>query len=1046
MIWIGDIVEPCSRAMKNLTFALSVPCSRAPNADRAVATFFVLRTPLLPISSFANDMRVLVQRPDVREALFVASPSFDRALEDWLARGAPEDDDVPLTLVRYLARMATRPTPFGLFAGCSVGRIGAETRLSLGPIQTYRRHTRLDASYLWLLAEGLVREPEVRKHLRFEPSSGLYEAAGKIRHAEGVTRSESREREYELVAITKTPYLEATLARAARGARPRELAEALVADDPEIEIDEAEAFVASLAASQILTSSVSPTVTGPEPIGTVIDALRDTGAAAAHVLEEARDAMRAIDAQPPGVPTTRYHAIAKRLASLPADADIAKLFQVDLFKPGADAVLGGAGARAVEEAISLTTRLGVAWPHDDMHRFCEAFAARYGAEQPGPLATRRMVPLCEALDDETGIGFGDARGRAPLLEDLPFPSLAAERGPAFGKREARLLRGVLEAARSGAIEWRLSDADLEALSPAISPTLPDSFAFMGTLAGSSADDVRVFVETLGGPSAALLLGRFCHGDPELHRALASLVEEEERLRPDAVFAEIVHVPEGRLGNILSRPTLRNYEIPYLGRASVAPERQIPITDLYLVLDEGRIVLFSKRLGREVVPRLSSAHNHASSRFAIYRFLCVLQNDRERWSFGWDWGTLGAAPMLPRVSRGNVVLSLARWVLDKEELAPLAKAKRPERVRIVEALRARRGLPRWIVLADGDRALPVDLDRETSVASFAAHVARREAAVFTELYPAEDALLAESPEGRFTHQVVIPFVRRPASVPAPRDVGSPAPTTRRAYGPGSDWLCLRMETGTASADHVLTELVGPFVRATRRRGTIASWFFERRDEPAWHVRVVLRGAATRLAGLLPRFEKRAAPFVADGRVQRISLEPYDREIERWGGDAAVEVAEALFEADSDTVLDALEVDAERWHLALRGSHDLLVDLGLDPAARLEVVTRAALRLSRDLRVDKALEHALGTRFRETRRALEVLLAAEPGVFAARSARVRSLASAGGLRDQAAELIRVHCARMLRSDLDEQRFVILELLRRLYVSAEARRTPPSTSAST
>lgn len=1080
------------------------------------ATFFVLRTPLLPFAAFsalgegvvatwtlaesdaldallaseeergAARMRCLVARPEIREALFVASPSFDRALTAWMTgEAADEDEDVPLTLVRYLTRMASRPTPFGIFAGCSFGRVGEHTALALGPLSLYRKHTRLDTGYLTLLAEGFEQDAALRVALRVRPSSGLYEAAGKLRHAEGVTKTSSRERSYELVALERTPHLDATLTRAREGASPGELAAALVADDPDVNRDEADAFVGSLIASQILTSDVSPTVTGAEPVSAVIDALRAAGAIgeeSARVLEETRDALAALDAAPLGLAPERYHAIADGLASLPARADIARLFQVDLHKPAPGATLGGAALRAVHEAIALATRIATPASSDAMRRFRAAFAERYGKPSSGPLATRRMVPLCEALDDETGLGFGAAGARgteySPLLEGLAFPGNAAPPGVPFGRREERLLRGVVETVRGGGLAWSLTDDDLAALAPASPATLPDAFAFMGTLAASSAEalsrgDLRVLVDFVGGPSGAFLLGRFCHGDAALNQAVEALLRDEEALRPGAIFAEIVHLPEGRLGNILARPMLRAYEIPYLGRGAAPRERQIPITDLHLALDRARIVLFSKRLGREVVPRLTSAHNYAGSRFAIYRFLCELQHAGERHAFGWTWGPLAGSPFLPRVTRGKVVLSLARWALVKEELAPLVKASRVRRFQLVQELRRRRGLPRWLVLTDGDRTLPLDLDSALCVASFAALVARREGALLTEMFPDPDALVAEGPEGAFAHQLIVPFVRRPPETPCvpPAPPAPPRqevrPAARRTFAPGSEWLHVKLYTGTASADAVLVHLVAEVVKRARRAKGLDRWFFHREEDPRWHISLFLRGDARRLSKLLPRLHDLAAPLLADGRLHQIAVGTYARDIERYGGEEGIELAEAVFEADSDAALAIVaRLDSgagadERWRLALRGCHELLVDLGLDLAARTEVVRRAYEDASVELRVDKALEQRLGARFRKERTLLEELLAAAPEgehplspglvALAERSARMRPLGEELRARERSgrlsvpvpdlgAGLIRAHCSRLLRSDLRAQELVIVDFLRRLYVS-EAARSPRS-----
>jgi hypothetical protein len=175
--------------------------------------FFAFRTPLLPAAVFASwregltaarasddDLEAAVQRdrallvdrlrslvatPVVREALFVASPSLDDAVDAWLKDPASDRaHDVIEILTRYLSRMCMRCTPFGLFSGCSVGILGRETRLTLAPRAEYLRHTRLDTHYLSALCEELEKDPRVRSALRFRPTTGLARFAGQLRYAE----------------------------------------------------------------------------------------------------------------------------------------------------------------------------------------------------------------------------------------------------------------------------------------------------------------------------------------------------------------------------------------------------------------------------------------------------------------------------------------------------------------------------------------------------------------------------------------------------------------------------------------------------------------------------------------------------------------------------------------------------------------------------------------------------------------------------------------------------------------------------------------------
>ncbi len=91
------------------------------------------------------------------------------------------------------------------------------------------------------------------------------------------------------------------------------------------------------------------------------------------------------------------------------------------------------------------------------------------------------------------------------------------------------------------------------------------------------------------------------------------------------------------------------------------------------------MLRSARLGREVIPRLTTAHNFSRGSLGVYRFLCTLQSPgRASAGVSWSWGPLDGAPFLPRVTIGRVVLARASWWMLQDEIKPLAKAKGTER--------------------------------------------------------------------------------------------------------------------------------------------------------------------------------------------------------------------------------------------------------------------------------------------------------------------------------------------------------------------------------
>jgi hypothetical protein len=285
------------------------------------AGFFALRSPLLPFDELrawsdglrapavvdnppqleqalgadramlADRLLATWQRPEVREAVFLASPELDAALE----RATPGEslDKARRGLVAYFARMAGRATPFGLFAGCSVGALQESTTLEMGAREGYARHTRLDMDYLSVLVKALEADAEVRSSLRYRPNSSLYRAGGRLHYAEG--RVDGAGRSYHLVALEETPELGATLERAAAeaGAGLHELAAALV--DAQISLADAQAFVEELVHDQVLVSDLGPSVTGDEAIHGMIERLAGQPAVAARLAEVEAGAIRAAD-------------------------------------------------------------------------------------------------------------------------------------------------------------------------------------------------------------------------------------------------------------------------------------------------------------------------------------------------------------------------------------------------------------------------------------------------------------------------------------------------------------------------------------------------------------------------------------------------------------------------------------------------------------------------------------------------------------------------------------------------------------------------------
>ena len=1064
------------------------PSMTKPSREFQPAPFFVMRSPLLPFEEWLalgdglqsarageaqleaalladrealrRRLRAIVERPEIREALFVASPSLDEAIPSWL--DDPTSDrgiKAERTIVRYVARMCGRSTPFGIFAGCSVGEVGDVTQLRLRSRDHARRHTRLDMDYLFALCEVLARDPELRTRLHYRTNSSLYRAGGRLRYAEA--HLEGKDRSYALVDVEPSDALDAVLASAREGARAEELA-ARLAEHAEVSLEEAREFIGELIDSQMLVSELQPPVTGPEPLGPLLRTLE--GHAAAPVLAGVGAELAAMDDEPLGIPPGRYRKLAERLGELPTPVELSRLFQVDLVKPADALRLGKDVLAEIDAGMSILARL--ARPKDFFREFREAFVTRYEAAE---------VPLAQVLDEESGIGFETwetpATAASPLLAGLVFPTRPKDEQATFTARERLLLAKVQAAARTGAREIELAADDIDALATREPLPLPDSLAMRARILAESEAAIasgrfRVLVSGGGGPPGARIIGRFLHGDPRLSELVREYVAAEEGLRPEVIFAEIVHLPDGRMGNTLLRPVLRGWELPYLGVSGAPVERQIPLDDLFVTVQGSRVVLRSRKLSREIVPRLTTAHAYRNPLYlGIYRFLCALQSQGLTTSLSWSWGALDAFPFLPRLVCGRVVLTTARWRLDGKRLRALGRLRGTAQYRAVQELRRELELPRHVAVEDDDNTLPIDLDSALSVETFVHMVKDREHATLIELLAGPEDLAASAPEGRFVHEIVVPYLRVRRVAAKVAKPPSEGPSLPRRLLPGSDWLYAKLYTGLAMMDDLLRDHVAPLVRATGESGAHARWFFVREADPDWHLRLRFQGEPERLHDEVePALREMAASLLAAEHIFRFQLDTYHREIERYSGSEGMVLCERLFHADSEAVLAILELlDADagadaRWRLALCGIHRLLGDLGFDLDSKRAVLGDMRRRFGREFNVDAAFEKQLGERFRRERAALEALVAPEfdethplaPGleILTRRSEQQRATCAellaaheAGRLSKPVEELLpslaHMHANRILRSGARAQELVLYDFLLRLYDSQAARK---------
>ncbi len=201
------------------------------------------------------------------------------------------------------------------------------------------------------------------------------------------------------------------------------------------------------------------------------------------------------------------------------------------------------------------------------------------------------------------------------------------------------------------------------------------------------------------------MGRFTIGNPEILALSKEIATLEDHFFKDKITAEIIHIPEDRTGNVIKRNQLRAYEIPFL--TNTTSNNVLKLNDLYIQIKNNKIVLYSKKFKKEVIPMLSNAHNYGGSSLSIYHFLASIQSQyfKPIYSFSWQ-NVTSHYNYFPRVCYQNIILKKAFWTIETLELETF-KINKKDYSRWIEFTEKRK-LPQYVNWVNGDNLLLLDI--------------------------------------------------------------------------------------------------------------------------------------------------------------------------------------------------------------------------------------------------------------------------------------------------------------------------------------------------
>lgn len=925
------------------------------------------------------------------DAIYISSPELFHHFESILAKKEIVSTEklraLLLSFYKYYSRMSHRATPYGLFAGVHGGSVCDGSSAINIREKKLKPYLQMNIQTVTEFIRKLnALDPSIIGTLRYEVNNTLYTMKDRLFYVEKLDQNGYQAS--NLTSVGLNEHIIKILDRAKDGATVLELAETIqlegATDEQKI------GFVGSLISSQVLISELWPSVSSDDFMKDFLRNSEDLGFENEHLIlfKRVQNLFNTIS-------DAREVSVFKHFLLEPSMEGIKEFknfFKLDLFiEPEANHL----NKNIFENISNISQELSIlskAETTGNLATFIQNFHAKF---------EEREVPLVQAIDPNFGVGYALAvNGIAeftPLVEGIPSTgeeSNSFSRNSSLSEIRSKAIR---EFYKSGSTTVCVDSDIKDWISFEKSrwnrsgETSISSYTFGSIYAPSfeaiDQGDYKIQVTQINAPYAGRLLSRFQHGDLSIRTLLKDIIAKEQEVNPNVVLAEVVYIPDGKYANISLAAQLRPYEITYSSSSTLDKEYQINVNDLTVSIRSGRVVLRSIRLNKEIVPCLTNTYD---ARFAnpIYQFLSEVSYQNVNHGFEWDWGIENyTQPFLPRIEYKNFILIRARWFVKRTKLEYHNDAKMQL---FFERLRVDLNLPRYFVLPEGDNEFLVDSENPICRQVLAKQI-NRDGVVLFESLKNDEHLFIRDGKNVYTNEIIIPFG---TNLPMYRDHSnyservSTSDSVRRIFGPGSEWLYLKIYSGTKNLEYILTEIIKSYSEELLSSKTIDKWFFLRYDENGYHLRIRFhkdQNSDDRWYRILEEIQLKIDKHFPEEHAVKVMIDTYQRELERYGS-ATIEASETIFYADSvavSTLLSMLHGDLGeelRWKFALVSVDRLLNDFGYSLEEKKQLLSNLSGNFFNEFSLAgqdsaKYLSKKLRDRYREKTNEIRAMLLSE-----------------------------------------------------------------------
>jgi|GEM_PF-2048180 len=878
---------------------------------------FIVRSPAFPLDFFFDANRDskkgegeliecignVLNNPKFKQAIFFASHDLYLIMPKFLSGEMSKKDALrySISIFKYISRTSFRSTPFGAFAGIDIGKLEDHSIIMLRNNSLGKLKVRFDTNAENHFLNIILKQSELQDHITFSLNNTIYRVKDHIRYYE--KKDNGNRIDYVISSVPAEEHITLLIEKLKTGFSKKDFFELMSRFTDEAE--EIQSFFDELVNNCFVLPDLQHYITEKDLLSELLLIFKSAFGEKKDKFTWIQTLIDHVKDFNSGVKDHEF--LFEQVNKEVSTTEIKNYFQADL---NLDFNQFSLNVKILDKLVvqirQILSILGYKEKNVKLSRFAQKFQEHFG---------EREIPLLLAIDPEVGVSYDENEGLvSPLLEGLELYHYDIKvddyqhHNSAFVSFKNKIAQQSIV---NGFTEIVLEDNDLQELKASVGkdPFIEQGdFYVLGSIISSSTEefdknnylfDLNVAVHS----SATKLASRFGHLKEEVKAWNKELYRITNESEDGGIVAEIIHLPSYSAGNVLKRPALADYEIPFFAASSVQSDKRIDLSDLYVSVRGQKVVLRSKLLNKTIYPKLTSAHNFRNG-IPIYHFLSDLEKQDLVAGMNNIWNIPSGSIYSPRIRFKNLILSKANWKITNADF-------RGETLKEFENFfmdfTKKYRVPKFVALTHSDNEILLDIDNWVSRRIIYDYLQNKEMVLLTESLQSERSTLINGENGSYCNEVLFQVVDERDKKQKSNDFTitkmdyNPNPLR---FFPGDEWLYIKIYSGPKVLDDILIKEISLIVLKLLSEKLVIRFFFIRYSDPDNHLRFRIHCKETDFlyGQCLKHIMEILSPLTEDNTVHKIQFDTYEPELKRYGEE--IERSEQVFQADSLLCIKAL----------------------------------------------------------------------------------------------------------------------------------------------